>query len=914
MKKIKKVLLVLLFLLMSATALVACEENGNGEEISGPSSSNQLPNPDSSSNNELAPITYSFVKVISSTDSKGSKITASLEEGAMLDLTAPAAAEGKEFKGWFYEDGSPVAPDTKMGREDIVIYAEWKIHTYTVTVKQDKQEDVVYTFGVEACPATETTAKVYDIKTLSSVIKKDYANTEKVEYTISGMPKTWELKDYELTVTKTDYHIVTVDGKANRLQDGATFTLETLEKEGYQFLGWKDADGNDVEEGSIAVTEDLTFLSAWKKLPIEVVLGENAIDISETCNKEGAFEVVQFSGKAGAYEITATNIRVFKLESGEMSNQAITRLVLTKDETASFAVTYGEDLETVGTITVGRLYDPQIKKEAVKVADSALGSTHSTNPLTKYQGTDDTTVAPFGFNGITRFDTATNKAMWVAGYNTKDLSAYEEVWFAIKIVNGTLETKAGAKTTNSWIYFHLTQTADSVWTIEMTIDGEVYETQTKQSGTEYHNTSVQKANSLATILYGNSYQSADGAYVLLNNNSGATMTLYATEIMGYEIPWAPEISKYAEKTLESALGSTHSTNPLTKYEGTDDTTAAPAGFNAITRFETTKNGVMWMAGYNTQDLSAYEQVWFAVKVVNGTLKTNRGEKATNSWIYFHLTQTADSVWTIEMTIDGKVYETQTNQSGTEYQNTSVQKANSLATILYGNGYSSADGAYVFLNNNSGATMTLYSTEVVAELSVAGVPAENAQTVTDENGATVWMLRDGASDDHTHEYKGEDSTAAPRGFTQVKRFDSNTETGADGAAWTTGRAWDTGYDDTVLSAYSEVWFAVKVSSGYLNDRTNTLAASGNWAYFHLTQTADSIWTVEVIVNGEVKATYTGHNGNSTSTTQPKNSIAKIVYNTGGAEQGVYLWVQNGACNIYTTEVVGVLKATPSDTQA
>jgi hypothetical protein len=105
----------------------------------------------------------------------------------------------------------------------------------------------------------------------------------------------------------------------------------------------------------------------------------------------------------------------------------------------------------------------------------------------------------------------------------------------------------------------------------------------------------------------------------------------------------------------------------------------------------------------------------------------------------------------------------------------------------------------------------------------------------------------------------------------------------------------------------VWFAVKVSSGYLNDRTNTLATSGNWAYFHLTQTADSIWTVEVIVNGKVVRTYAGHNGKAGNAFGTNNSIGKILYYTGGAEQGVYLWVQNGACSIYTTEVVGVLKS-------
>ena len=1349
----KKNLLLWVLLMMFSASAVACTPGGespnssnvvstsNDSSIvessssdSSSSSSVESSSSDSSSSSSVVPETYEFVKVISSTN----VVRVELEEGAALDLTAPATIEGKEFKGWFYEDGSLVAADAKMGTESVTIYAKWEIKTYTVTVKQADETDVVYTFGVEACAATENSPEIYDIQSLSSVIKNAYVNTEKVEYTITGMPETWELKNYELTVTKTNYYNVTVDGKANRVQEGATYVLETLEREGYEFLGWKDAEGNDVVESSIVVTEDLTFVSCWKKLPVQVVLGENAVDITETCNKEGegAFEIVGFTGKAGTYEIKAASVRVFKLVDGAMSNETITRFVVTSEgETVYFAVTYGEDLETTGTITIECIYNPGINEKAVKVADSALGSTHSTNPLTKYEGTDDTMVAPTGFNSVTRFDTENAKAMWVAGYNIEDLSIYNEVWFAIKIVNGVLETKGKALTTNSWIYFHLTQTDNFVWTIEITVNGEVYQTQTNQSGTEYQNTSVQKANSLATILYGNSYQSEDGEYVILNNNSGATMTLYATEIMGYTIPYEPEISKEALKVADSALGSTHSSNPLTKYEGTDDTMVTPTGFNSVTRFDTEKPKAMWMAGYNTQSLSIYNEVWFAIKVVNGILETKGKALTTNSWIYFHLTQTDNFVWTIEITINGKVYQTQTNQSGTEYQNTSVQKANSLATILYGNSYQSEDGEYVILNNNSGATMTLYATEIMGceipweeraytvtvkqtdeadvvyafwveacaatenspeiydiqslssviknayvntekveytitgmpetwelknyELTVtktnyynvtvdgkanrvqegatyvletleregyeflgwkdaegndvvessivvteeltfvscwkklpvqavlgenaiditetydnkgefeivgftgkagtyevkatsvrvfklvdgamsnetitqlvltegetvyfavtygeklettgtitiypahdpeiskaagkvldsavgsnthannpltkyegvddtavpagftkvtrydskdtwtssvmhpcgydntsiakydevwfalksngswnitnnkdsensfgaffsdswiyfhltktsdsvwdieitkdgkvitlkgqsgiergygsdamelanalstilygkgavnnntdgasvilyrgdatktftiystevmgklAGMPADNAKTVTDENGDTVWMLRDGASDDSTHEYQGEYTMAVPTGFTQVKRFDSNTEAGEDGNAWTTARAWATSYDDTDLSAYSEVWFAVYMSSGYINDKKDTLASAGNWVYFHLTQTAESLWTIEVVVNGAVKATYADHNAKSGSAALPKDSIAKIIYNTGSESQGIYLWVQNGACSIYSTELVGILKTAEVD---
>ncbi len=401
-------------------------------------------------------------------------------------------------------------------------------------------------------------------------------------------------------------------------------------------------------------------------------------------------------------------------------------------------------------------------------------------------------------------------------------------------------------------------------------------------------------------------------------NDAVTMPLVLT----------PNFGVKPDKVLDSALNVTSASTKLVQYAGEDDKTLAPGGFSSVTRYDsmdTWTRGVMTPYCYDNTSLAAYDEVWFALKSNGSWNITNTADDSnsfglfvSDSWIYFHLTKTAASVWDIEITKDGQVI-TLKNQSGTErgYGSDSAERANALSTILYGKGDAKAntDGASVLVYNNS-TNVTLYSTEVLTKSSVTnltGMPAPTAKTVTDENGATVWMLRDGASDDHTHEYTGVDTTAAPTGFAQVKRFDSNTEAGADGAAWTTGRAWVTGYDDTDLSAYSEVWFAVKVSSGYLNDRTNTLATSGNWAYFHLTQTADSIWTVEVIVNGEVKATYAGHNGKAGNAFGANNSIGKILYYTGGVEQGVYLWVQNGACNIYTTEVVGVLKDANASTE-
>ncbi len=520
-----------------------------------------------------------------------------------------------------------------------------------------------------------------------------------------------------VSMQKMTYYTVTVDGVANRVKEGSVYTLVTPEKGGYEFLGWKDAEGNSVE-ASFTVTGDMTISPDWKKLPLQVKLGVNSIDVTQTCNAEGAFEVVEFSGKAGTYNVSATGVRVFKIVDGAMSDEAVTQLVLTEDTTVAFAVTYGEDLETTGTITVEFIYNPQINAAAVKAANSALGGDsrqlHKTYPLV---ASEETVAAPNGFAQATAYtakDDWTSGAMAAAAYENSNLSAYDEVWFAIKVENGSLNVSGTSMSSNAWYYFHMVKTAESTWTIEITVNGETT-TLENQSGTEATTASqwLQMPNSLATILYGTGMSSADGGYVLVYHN-GEGAKFYATEILGYTKPWAPEIADSAVKVADAALGGEHASNPLTKYEGTDDTTAAPAGFTNVTRFDTTTANAMWAAGYNNTTLSAYSDVWFAIKIVNGVLTTPGKNQATNSWIYFHLTQTADSVWTVEITIDAAVYETQTNQSGTEVNNPSVwvQRPNAISTIFYGNSYSSTDGGYVLLSNTSGATMTLYATEIV----------------------------------------------------------------------------------------------------------------------------------------------------------------------------------------------------------
>ena len=178
---------------MLALSFVACGKDKGNNDTSGS---------DSSSVSVTTPAGYMFTKVINR--AAGESVSEELEEGALLDLTAPAEVAGKTFAGWVYADGTAVEEGATMGTEALAIYATWDIQAYSVTVNLNGAEDKVYYFGVESVPATEETPEIIDIRSIGWVIANDYENTAVVTYTIEGLPTAeegWKLQNYTLNVT-----------------------------------------------------------------------------------------------------------------------------------------------------------------------------------------------------------------------------------------------------------------------------------------------------------------------------------------------------------------------------------------------------------------------------------------------------------------------------------------------------------------------------------------------------------------------------------------------------------------------------------------------------------------------------------------------------------------------------------------
>ncbi len=162
-----------------------------------------------------------------------------------------------------------------------------------------------------------------------------------------------------------------------------------------------------------------------------------------------------------------------------------------------------------------------------------------------------------------------------------------------------------------------------------------------------------------------------------------------------------------------------------------------------------------------------------------------------------------------------------------------------------------------------------------------------------------------------------------GFATVNKFDAKTQTthnNANGELWNKKNV-DLGaklhYSDVNISEYRELWFAVKTVGCNLNVYPGyTRLIASEWIYFHLTQTGEQEWMIEITSeSGSVSYKQTSQtSGGGAGLTE--DTLAALFYN-GWATATAY---EDGfglrfispdldtfdAPTIYTTEVLGVKK--------
>ena len=155
---------------------------------------------------------------------------------------------------------------------------------------------------------------------------------------------------------------------------------------------------------------------------------------------------------------------------------------------------------------------------------------------------------------------------------------------------------------------------------------------------------------------------------------------------------------------------------------------APEGFSELTRFDAKTTGagtpwtssVLWEHNYDKTQLTKYEEVWFAARLVNSywAFVSDGTKNCSEGWMYFHLMnkgrdEDGFTRWDIEVFLGGLVYERLENQSGRQLD--MDRPTDSISRLLWSEGFSSEGKRAVLIYPSfpdGSISPTIYCTEIL----------------------------------------------------------------------------------------------------------------------------------------------------------------------------------------------------------
>lgn len=204
-------------------------------------------------------------------DARGGKVSpenVTVTYGQPVGELPAATRDGYDFVGWFDLDGNEYTADTVYTVDDnITLSAKWTAKDYTVTLDAA---------GGTVDPTTVTVTFGAEVGTLPVPTREGYGfigwfdeNGDKVlpftEYRIphdSTFTAHWAEKTFTITL---DANGGTVDPDTVAVAQGtAVSTLPVPVREGYTFVGWFDAEGNEYTAETIfEAAADITLTAKW---------------------------------------------------------------------------------------------------------------------------------------------------------------------------------------------------------------------------------------------------------------------------------------------------------------------------------------------------------------------------------------------------------------------------------------------------------------------------------------------------------------------------------------------------------------------------------------------------------------------------------------------------------------------------
>ena len=262
---------------------------------------------------QWTPIIYTVTYHANADDATGSVDSQTASYGGSVTVSANGFTRaGYEFTGWnTASDGSGTAyvpGDSLVVTSDVDLYAQWKMHTYTVTYTDGVEGEEVFadqvTTGLssgDSTPsfkgddgATTPTREGYEFTGWSPEVAETV--TEDAVYVAQ-----WKEITYTVTYTDgVDDEEVFADQVTSGIPEGdATPAFEAADgtstptRAGYTFAGWSP-------EVAETVTEDVTYTAQWKPVTYTVTYHANADDATGSVDSQtasyGAFVTVFANG------------------------------------------------------------------------------------------------------------------------------------------------------------------------------------------------------------------------------------------------------------------------------------------------------------------------------------------------------------------------------------------------------------------------------------------------------------------------------------------------------------------------------------------------------------------------------------------------------------------------------------------
>ena len=498
--------------------------------------------------------------------------------------------------------------------------------------------------------------------------------------------------------------------------------------------------------------------------------------------------------------------------------------------------------ELIGYINVGYVEELPELPELKPIKGEVIGeSTYDENA--GFSGTSEIAAAN-GFENVYKFESTTDTNIHGGAFCGQDLTAYSEVYFAIKTKRFNFNQEL-TKQCEDWIYFSLVQTSSEIWDLTATYLGEIIYS-TKGLKGAYATNATYNNNALDAILYGNP------AGFFPYCASGETLTVYVSELRGEKADGQSTL--YGERIAMSVLDGADSSDE-----------SVPTGFSKVYSVSEYDG-----SAFTNIDFNAYKTVRFGMKGVNSNILFSSWDcyqASHNVWTYITINKNVDGSW--EFVVENNCMGGTTSYSFTTF----------TALQIFLNGFEQ----YA----SEGADLTVCVTDLRG-IKDADYSAEYA---TDYEGFSTDVLV--AESAYESGFTKTTEISPANGFINVYKYVSDgSETYLHGGD----------FSSVNLTEYKEVSFALKADTYFVFNLSGGKSVSG-WMYFILTQSASQVWDIMVKdENGAIVYSEKGLSGVYKNDSYGTNSLDVILY--GWPSTGFYPGCSNGTVmTVYCSEVYG-----------